>query len=188
MTAETVCGTAFVKGVKSNIIKLQFKSEEGASAYVEWQFDILADGDWYLNQDMSKLDLSVPEETGKQTIKTFKFKDSELEAANQFSFSCAEFVVRNDNSSKDPSQLYQMEFRIKRFQVQPFILPKQLNMIFADSFDCSTWFTIPLWIGFLVTLLFTAILAFGVYGLMAIKTPDRFENPKGKTITITATD
>lgn len=180
--SDVTCGTNFVNGVKSTTIKFTFQSKPtGYSASLEWQFDTLRDGDWYLNDKKSQIVLS-----GQDIQGTYKFQDSELEAANQFSFSCSSFSVRSDNSSRNAENL--MELRIKRFQVQPFTLDKELKMIFADSFDCSTWFTIPVWVGFLVTLLFTAILSFGVYGVMSIKTPDRFENPKGKTITITATD
>jgi len=115
----------------------------------------------------------------------FSLRPTEISASDEHSFSCVDLELR---STKPKDQKYTLILKFKRFQVQPFKLPDNKKKVFADSYDCSTWFTIPLWVGFLVTLFFTAILAFGVYALMDIKTPDRFENPKGKTITITATE
>lgn len=42
--------------------------------------------------------------------------------------------------------------------------------------------------GFLVVLLYLFILAVGIFFLYDIRTNDRFDDPKGKTITVSATD
>ena len=166
-------------------VKLFYEKGEGQTLDLDWSFSITEGGDWFLNENKSKIIISNSGEAIDS--KCLYFKDTGIEAANQFSYSCSNLsVIMKDNST--PNVEYLIELKIRRFQVQPFSLPPEKKLVFADSFDCSTWFTIPLWVGLLVTLLFTSILATGVYALMGIKTPDRFENPKGKTITITTSE
>jgi V-type H+-transporting ATPase S1 subunit len=59
---------------------------------------------------------------------------------------------------------------------------------FGHYNDCVGFFTVPIWMGVLSSFVLIAILLFGVIMLMDVKTMDRFDDPKGKTITITATD
>jgi V-type H+-transporting ATPase S1 subunit len=53
---------------------------------------------------------------------------------------------------------------------------------FSDSWDCVGFFTIGIWAGLLSTLLLVFILTIGLAMLADIKTMDRFDDPKGKTI------
>ena len=112
----------------------------------------------------------------------------EVTAGTQFSYSCQSLALRSLKPKLNGSDA-EVRLTFSRFQIQPYGSFKQngKEKIFHESFDCSTWFTVPLWTGTLVVLLFTAILAMGVIALLDIKTMDRFENPKGKTITIAAT-
>lgn len=115
-----------------------------------------------------------------------------IESASDFSFSCSDLVTDSQYNSTDIDDLqqftrsYYFELIFDRFQLQPF--KSRNNKVFAESFDCSTFFTIPIWMGLFVILMMIAIVFVGVYFLSEIHTMDRFENPKGKTITITATD
>ena len=59
---------------------------------------------------------------------------------------------------------------------------------FGQPDDCVGVFTIPILSGIVVTLLLLAILAYGI-GMMAnITTMDRFDDPKGKTITVNVSE
>lgn len=117
--------------------------------------------------------------------KTLKLRDAEITATTGFSFSCSKLRLRSPPATNDT--LAQIDLYINRFQIQPFTTGKPWK-IFADSFDCSTWFTISLWVGLFVTILFGGIISLGIFMLFEIKTMDRFENPKGKTITVATGD
>ncbi|KAI1285580.1 V-type proton ATPase subunit S1 [Halotydeus destructor] len=117
--------------------------------------------------------------------RSFTLKESGVTASSGFSFSCLNLQL--DSPSPTNNTLATISMVVKRFQFQPFST-KNPDKIFANSFDCSTWFTISLWVGLFTLLLFTSIIGGGVYMLFDIKTMDRFENPKGKTITVTAAD
>lgn len=117
--------------------------------------------------------------------KDLKLRDADITATNGFSFSCSNLRLRTAPANNET--LTSIILNIKRFQLQPFSTQNP-NRIFADSFDCSTWFTISLWVGLFVTLLFGAIISLGIFMLFEIKTMDRFENPKGKTITVATGD
>lgn len=59
---------------------------------------------------------------------------------------------------------------------------------FGDTWDCTYFFTAPILSGFLVAILFAWIMGFGICMIMDIKTMDRFDDPKGKTINVNAGD
>lgn len=104
------------------------------------------------------------------------FNTGSLWAADGFSFSCYKL-----DAYSQLNEIYSAHLRLNRFQLQPF----QFNStVFADSFDCSTWFTIPTWMGFITVSLFASIISIGIYFLFEIKTMDRFENPKSKPIAV----
>jgi Vacuolar ATP synthase subunit S1 (ATP6S1) len=71
-----------------------------------------------------------------------------------------------------------------KFQVQPYNFKKRFN----DAYDCSHFFTIPIWSGIFTTTILAIILSCGLCMILDIKTNDRFDDPKGKTITVTASD
>lgn len=171
-------------------MSLEFSNERNQHLDLDLVFSLkkgshweLLDGESRKTQPTSQVVVHNFANDGKSV--PFSLRPTEISASDEHSFSCVDLELR---STKPKDQKYTLILKLKRLQVQPFKLPDNKKKVFADSYDCSTWFTIPLWIGFLVILFFTTILAFGVYALMDIKTPDRFENPKGKTITITATE
>ncbi|KAF8794658.1 V-type proton ATPase subunit S1 like protein [Argiope bruennichi] len=102
----------------------------------------------------------------------------DLEAPLDFSFSCGNYVLQNKNMTE--AILVKLTFN--RFQVQPFRVKDK----FSESFDCITWFTVPIWMGVFISLILIVIVNVGVYALSSIHTMDRFDDPKGKTITVAA--
>lgn len=108
---------------------------------------------------------------------------------NRFSFSCSNLELRSNVTEANEW----LVLNIQRFQLQPFhinmtrkIGESEQDVIFADSFDCSTFWTLPTFMGLFTLLLYIIIIGSGIYFLMQIKTPDRYENPKGKPLMITA--
>lgn len=59
---------------------------------------------------------------------------------------------------------------------------------FAEAYDCVGFMTATIWSGIFVTFILALIMTFGLTMMLDIKTMDRFDDPKGKTITINATD
>lgn len=73
------------------------------------------------------------------------------------------------------------------YQIQPF-REKPQEYKFGDSLDCVGFMSAPILAGLFVTFMLAAIVALGICMMMDLKTMDRFEDPKGKTITVTATE
>ncbi|KAA0198193.1 hypothetical protein HAZT_HAZT004096 [Hyalella azteca] len=64
----------------------------------------------------------------------------------------------------------------------------QITGKFSPTWDCVGFFTIGIWSGLLASLLAVFILAVGLGMLANIKTMDRFDDPKGKTIFVPNVD
>lgn len=98
-----------------------------------------------------------------------------------FSFSCGASYFRQLNSTKPP----QLRVALDTFQVE---VTQNRTERFSESYDCASYFTTLIWMGLMVVLLYLFILAVGIFFLYDIRTNDRFDDPKGKTITVTTTD
>lgn len=71
------------------------------------------------------------------------------------------------------------------FQIQPFFEPKtNTTQAFGDSFNCIGFFSAPIWASLFVTFILLLITFYGIMMMLDIRTMDRFDDPKGKTITI----
>jgi len=71
-------------------------------------------------------------------------------------------------------------------QIQPTI--RDHNRKFGTSYDCVGFFSIGILSGIFINIFLMAILAWGLVMIMSVKTMDRFDDPKGKPISIGATD
>ncbi|XP_002734664.1 V-type proton ATPase subunit S1-like [Saccoglossus kowalevskii] len=71
------------------------------------------------------------------------------------------------------------------FQFQPFNVTSD-GFSIAD--DCIGIFTPEVWMSLMTVLLMVLILAFGLVLLLSLSTMDRFDDPKGKPLTITTDD
>jgi V-type H+-transporting ATPase S1 subunit len=74
---------------------------------------------------------------------------------------------------------------LRSYQIQAFSVK---GVQFSHYNDCVGFFSGPIWMAIISCIVMVAILLFGVIMLLDINTMDRFDDPKGKTITITATD
>jgi len=59
-----------------------------------------------------------------------------------------------------------------------------MNEKFSDGWDCVVFFTEGIWMAIITVLLMTIIILFGLNMIASLKTMDRFDDPKGKTITV----
>lgn len=171
------------KGKASKSLRLTFGGADNTKIEVNLVVRVRGGRSWHLVENETEVVVTVKNERHEFLANSSR-ATTDVTAGHSFSFSCSRLRLNSGRATLD--RPWNVDLQIHRFQLQPF--NGTGRRVFEDSFDCATWFTIPLWTGFLVTLLFTAILSFGVFALLEIKTPDRFENPKGKTITVTATD
>ncbi|EGI69110.1 PREDICTED: uncharacterized protein LOC105154940 [Acromyrmex echinatior] len=59
---------------------------------------------------------------------------------------------------------------------------------FSDAYDCVGFTSIPIWTGIFVTIILGLIMIWALTMIMDIRTMDRFDDPKGKTITISSAE
>lgn len=62
------------------------------------------------------------------------------------------------------------------------------NATFNDAYDCVGFTSIPIWTGIFVTIILGLIMIWALIMIMDIRTMDRFDDPKGKTITISTVE
>lgn len=62
------------------------------------------------------------------------------------------------------------------------------NVTFSDAYDCVGFTSIPIWTGIFVTIILGLIMIWALTMIMDIRTMDRFDDPKGKTITISSAE
>jgi V-type H+-transporting ATPase S1 subunit len=74
------------------------------------------------------------------------------------------------------------------WQIQPNFVANTELKAFGEPFDCVGFTSAGIWGGLFVTFLLILILTYGISWMLDIKTMDRFDDPKGKTIIVSATD
>lgn len=93
----------------------------------------------------------------------------------QFSYHCSREILFQNNVILNIIDL--------QVQVYPTSTEKK---VFSDAYDCVGFTTVPIWTGIFVTAILALIMIWGLTMIMDIRTMDRFDDPKGKTITISA--
>ncbi|XP_070695469.1 V-type proton ATPase subunit S1b [Pempheris klunzingeri] len=68
------------------------------------------------------------------------------------------------------------------FQIQGFSLANGTNFSYAN--DCAGFFTPGIWMGLLTSLLMLFIFVYGLHMIMQLNTMDRFDDPKGPSISV----
>jgi len=103
-------------------------------------------------------------------------------APQYYSYHCSEFrcSLSTASSSNVTGQQYIAQVDMDEFQIQFQIKNDQFGM----ANDCVGFFTIPIWMGLFTTLIMISILSYGILMLSSINTMDRFDDPKGKTISV----
>ncbi|XP_067012017.2 V-type proton ATPase subunit S1 [Anabrus simplex] len=112
------------------------------------------------------------EEDGNMTLLR---TSSDIYAPVGFSYHCGSEIVFKNGS---------ITFNLTNVQIQPNVQ----DMKFGDAYDCVWFFSIAIWSGLFVTAILALIMIWGLTMILDIKTMDRFDDPKGKTITISASE
>lgn len=143
---------------------------------------------------IDKLMLSFKFETktaGYYTLKTVNFQynvksgnnsslttNTDIVFPNTFSYHCS----KNVTFEKEGTVLTIQDLQV---QVFPDKNPAR-ERIFSDAYDCVGFTTIPIWTGIFVTIVLGMIMIWSLTMIMDIRTMDRFDDPKGKTITVSS--
>nr|XP_033778662.1 V-type proton ATPase subunit S1 isoform X2 [Geotrypetes seraphini] len=118
------------------------------------------------------------------------FNASQVTAPSSYSFHCGllsnfpghgSILVPNDADSF--TQLWLVFF--EGFQIQGFNVTSG-NFSYAS--DCSGFFSAGIWMGLVTTFLLVFILTYGLHMVMSLKTMDRFDDPKGPSISVPLTE
>jgi len=146
-------------GLQDGTIKIDFKSK----LTLEFKLDTET-GYWHLTS-------ATPQDP--------KQMPTEMSAPANFSYSCASSLFF---PTADKVGIYFNDFQIQLdFNGNA---PTQFN----DSYDCVGFTSAAIWSSLFITFLLLTIVGIGITLIMDIRTMDRFDDPKGKTITVAATD
>ncbi|KAB0801370.1 hypothetical protein PPYR_05724 [Photinus pyralis] len=163
-------------------ITTENKSEEGMNitlksptvTHITLTFEFLFAGGYWIMDNITVLNTSAPEQDNK-----YYFRVKEFYAPELFSYHCSNMLFyfpRNPNQN----------LSFKELQIQPFL--NETKVKFGYPYDCVGFMSAPIWSGLFVTFILVLIMTCGLTMMMDIKTMDRFDDPKGKTITVTATE
>lgn len=108
----------------------------------------------------------------------------DIYAPAEYSFHCQSVTNFGDkllhtNATDTNSSKWELNFI--DFQIQGFGL-SSTNFSYAS--DCASFFTPAIWMGLVTVLLTLLILVYGLHMIMQINTMDRFDDPKGPSISV----
>ncbi|XP_044161665.1 V-type proton ATPase subunit S1 [Bufo gargarizans] len=115
------------------------------------------------------------------------FLAPQVNAPSNYSFHCqyvsnlpthGPLLVKN---TTDDSPASNWRLTITDFQIQAFNVT---SVQFNYASDCAGFFSPGIWMGLITTLLFVFILTYGLHMVMSLKTMDRFDDPKGPSISV----
>ncbi|XP_014487593.1 PREDICTED: uncharacterized protein LOC106751250 [Dinoponera quadriceps] len=163
----------------SNVTTASTRTDELGTVILTMKFSDTAIGDL-------TLEFFFPVETiGYYTLKKVNFKTNDISDSLEtkldiyfpynFSYHCSQNVVFLNDT---------IYLNITDMQVQI----DSRNAMFSDAYDCVGFTSIPIWTGIFVTAILASIMTWALTMIMDIRTMDRFDDPKGKTITISAAD
>ncbi|XP_045164374.2 V-type proton ATPase subunit S1-like [Mercenaria mercenaria] len=116
--------------------------------------------------------------------------DYKIQATRGFCFHCTQLRAARDYTRKDFNGTSSVSVVLNGFQIEAFNPYNNTSdqQFTNDVWDCVEFFTIPIWMGIITTLLLLTILFYGITMISNITTMDRFDDPKGKTITVTVNE
>lgn len=137
-----------------------------------------------LKEGEHSFDMKVEVSGGTWWIPEFKYNDArfmphgQVSAYDGQSYGCVDLRLTNGK----------IAIVIADIQMQPRFDDAQPELKkFADKWnDCTGFFSAAIWGALFVVIILLSIMSCGITMMMDIKTMDRFDDPKGKTITINA--
>ncbi|XP_060108470.1 V-type proton ATPase subunit S1 [Heteronotia binoei] len=114
------------------------------------------------------------------------FTATQITAPSNYSFSCVQ--VSSFPASEAlliPGSDHGWKLTMTNFQFQSYNVT---GLRFSYASDCAGFFSPGIWMGLLTSLLLVAIFTYGLHMVMSLKTMDRFDDPKGPTISVPQTE
>uniref|UniRef100_A0A3B3ZZ28 Uncharacterized protein n=1 Tax=Periophthalmus magnuspinnatus TaxID=409849 RepID=A0A3B3ZZ28_9GOBI len=122
----------------------------------------------------------------RQNAVTAAFSSRNIYAPAEYSYHC-QFV----SSFRDPLLIpannngsWRLNF--VDFQIQGFGLNNGTNFSYAS--DCAGFFTGAIWMGLITSLIMLFIFVYGLHMILQLNTMDRFDDPKGPSISVPQTE
>ncbi|XP_069142633.1 V-type proton ATPase subunit S1-like [Argopecten irradians] len=163
---------------------LKFKYAEAGNLTLTLTFEISDQNttDWQVDslQVVVEGSASGTDFSGEANMNTKKMN---VWAPKDYSYHCSRLPVVN--ATADNTTTVNVSLVLDGFQLQPFNI---LDNQFSDGWDCIPFFTGGIWMGLLSVLLLTLILLWGFTMLSDIRTMDKFDDAKGKTITVNVSE
>lgn len=156
--------------VVTNTTALSVKLTGAGSVAIS--FDVILDGGYFFMTNF--------------VYNNIKFYSNEVYAPTDFSYFCGNLTLNSIVNEAQPTA-YTIKWNSFQFQA-PFGSTKDADFVFGDPWHCVGFFTGSILSGLLIVVLLLTITFIGVCWMMDINTMDRFDDPKGKTITINASD
>lgn len=158
------------------------------AATVSFNLSVPTTGTATITAGSHKIDITIELSAGTWRANIFAYNnDAKFRAAvpvsayDRKSFGCGDLRIIN--------VIDKVEVTIEDVQIQPLFQPEAGETIteFSSHYnDCVGFFSPAIWGALFVVILLMSILSCGLTFIMDIKTMDRFDDPKGKTITVNA--
>ncbi|XP_063988750.1 V-type proton ATPase subunit S1 [Diachasmimorpha longicaudata] len=139
--------------------------DESVQTNLIFQLNEKVAGYWYMTK------IEYVHENKSTTILQSK---TEMVFPKGFSFHCSPTIHFINKTEK-------MSLNFTNLQIQ-----MDVSNFTEDSYDCVGFTSIPIWSGIFVTFILAMIMIWGISMILDIRTMDRFDDSKGKTITVSA--
>ncbi|GBP33067.1 V-type proton ATPase subunit S1 [Eumeta japonica] len=112
---------------------------------------------------------------------TVVLRNSEVYSLENSSFRCGQNLTYENTNGNSRVSFINM-------QIQPFFRNVSDELKFGEAYHCVGFTSVPIWTGLMIVFIILAITMYGFMMMMDIRTMDRFDDPKGKTIVINAAE
>lgn len=151
------------KGPEEGKLRVSFNPEDNNMHDISIDFTIKpspSEGYWQINKAI----LTINPQSNNNNLfpeKEIALRPIDIYASQDYSFSCSSLSLQNLTPKKDVPNF---KITLKRFQIQPF---KELDrVVFAPSYDCSVWMTLPVLMGFILIVFIVSTSMIGIYLLI----------------------
>lgn len=141
--------------------------------------------------------MDIHNTSGNWEVSTFTYNGEEFYPRSRvygfgerWSFGCGNLTLQTRAKSEvdHRKNMHLIGFRFQPSFVERFPEEGDVNIKFGPCNDCTGFFSPGIWGALFVIILLLGILFYGLSNMMEIRTMDRFDDPKGKTIIINAAD
>jgi len=122
----------------------------------------------------------------KQVDLELQMDFDEVYAPKAFSYHCTsrKWAVKGNSTTPEEGAVSSLD--MPGLQIQPFLGDKATA--FGRAWDCTPFFTIPIWSGLFLSLILLLIFIWSMYMLASVPTMDRFDDPRGQPLHVPTSD